>query len=337
MHIDRLRHPSSPPNNGWIQAAALGAAGLAASAVLVRYLTSKAESEHRQLGDFIDVDNTRIHYVDCGSGPVVVVLHGNGAMLEEMDSSGVLKHLAKSHRVIALDRPGFGLSSRPEGHWTPERESKLLLAFMRKLGLDRPVIVAHSWATLVALNLALDHPDAISGLVLIGGYFYPTTRNDVAIQSLVATPILGDVFRHTLMPFVSRAITPMAFKKLFAPRTPPKAFLEAYSVAMATRPSQLGSVAFDTVEMPIAAGRLVSRYAELLIPVVLIAGASDKIATLAHQSRRLNDELHNSTIDEVPDVGHMVHHAHPELVERRVAQVFERAALPVGAILEPAS
>ncbi len=208
---------------------------------------------------------------------------------------------------------------------------------MRKLGLDRPVIVAHSWAALVALNLALDDPDAISGLVLIGGYFYPTTRGDVAVQSLVATPIVGDVFRYTLMSFISRATAPMSFKKLFAPLTPPKAFLEAYPVAMATRPSQLGSVAFDTVEMPIAAGRLGSRYAELLIPVVLIAGASDQISSLAHQSRRLNDELHNSTIDEVPDAGHMVHHAKPDLVKRRVEQVFERALKPVSPSLEPVS
>jgi pimeloyl-ACP methyl ester carboxylesterase len=337
MQIHRSRHASSPLYNGWIQAAALGAAGLAASAVLVRFLTNKAESEHRQLGELIDIDNTRIHYVDRGSGPVVIVLHGNGAMLEEMDSSGVLEHLAKSHRVIALDRPGFGLSSRPEGHWTPERESKLLFAFMRKLGLDRPVIVAHSWATLVAVNLALDEPDAISGLVLIGGYFYPTTRTDVAIQSFVATPIVGDVFRHTLMSFISRAVAPMAFDKMFAPRTPPQAFLEAYSVAMATRPSQLGSVAFDTVEMPIAAGRLASRYTELLIPIALIAGAGDQISTLAHQSRRLNGELPNSTIDEVPDAGHMLHHAYPDLVERRVAQVFERTVRPIDASLEPAS
>ncbi len=114
MQINRSRHASSPLKGGWIQAAALGAAGLVASAVLVRYFTSKAESEHRQLGDLVDIDNTRIHYVDRGNGPVVIVLHGNGAMLEEMDSSGVLDHLARSHRVIALDRPGFGLSSRPE-------------------------------------------------------------------------------------------------------------------------------------------------------------------------------------------------------------------------------
>lgn len=336
MQITRSRQASSALNNRWVQAAALGAAGLAASAVLTQYLTNRAESEHRQLGEVIDIDNTRIHYVDQGSGPVVIVLHGNGSMLEEMDSSGVLKHLAKSYRVIALDRPGFGPSTRPEGHWSPERESQLLLAFMQKLGVDRPVIVAHSWATLVALNVALANPDAISGLVLIGGYYYPTTRADVTMQSVVATPILGDLFRHTIMPFISRGIAPMAFEKMFAPLSPPRAFLEAYSVAMATRPSQLGSVASDTVEMPIAAARLGSRYAELLIPIVLVAGASDQISTLSHQSRRLNDELHNSIIDEVPDAGHMVHHAHPELIERRVAQVFERAVRPLSASLEPA-
>jgi pimeloyl-ACP methyl ester carboxylesterase len=74
----------------------------------------------------------------------------------------------------------------------------------------------------------------------------------------------------------------------------------------------------------VAAGRL------------LVAGASDQISAPVHQSRRLYDELHNSTIDEVPDAGQMVHHAHPELLARRVAQVFERAIRPLAATSEPA-
>jgi hypothetical protein len=70
MQIDRFRQVSSPLSNRWVQASALRAAGLAASAVLVRYLTSRAESQHRQLGELIEIDNTRINYVDRGSGPV---------------------------------------------------------------------------------------------------------------------------------------------------------------------------------------------------------------------------------------------------------------------------
>jgi pimeloyl-ACP methyl ester carboxylesterase len=311
------------------KAAALGAAGLAASAVLVHYLARLAERQHRPTGKFASVGNNRIHYVDSGSGPPVVVLHGNGAMLDELKSSGLLDQLGKTHRVIALDRPGFGLSIRTDRDWSPEREAAMLLAFIYHLRLERPVIVAHSWATLVALSLALDEPDAISGLVLVSGYYYPTMRADAAMQGLIAMPVLGDLLRHTLWPLISRATAVWTFRHMFSPLRPTSAFLQEYSVPMATRPSQLRSVADDTVDMPRAASRLARRYAELQLPVDLIAGADDKIVTPLRQSRRLNTELHNSFLDEVPGAGHMVHHAHPELVERRVAHVFQRALKPV--------
>jgi pimeloyl-ACP methyl ester carboxylesterase len=310
--------------------ALLGAAGLAASALLVRHLTKRAEKQHRPVGKFAHIGNTQIHYVDRGSGPPVVVLHGNGSMIEELESSHLLKQLAQTHRVVAMDRPGFGLSTRPNRDWSPEREAELLLALIHQLGLERPVVVAHSWATLVALSLALEEPDAVSGLVLIGGYYYPTTRADVAMQRLVAMPAVGDLYRHTLLPLLARVSAPFGFKHMFSPLRPTAEFLQHYSVPMATRPSQLRSVADDTVEMPRAAARLAPRYAELRLPVDLIAGIDDKVVTPAHHSRRLNGELHNSILDEVPGVGHMVHHAHPRLVERRVAHVFQRALKPVA-------
>lgn len=323
--------PSSQANPSWRRAALLGAAGLAASAVVVRYLARQAERRHRPIGRFTTLGNKTIHFVDRGSGPPVVLLHGNGGMVDELEASGLIARLAEGHRVIALDRPGFGLSTRPDQEWSAEQEAQLLLALMHQLRLERPVIVAHSWSALVALSLALDEPDAVSGLVLIGGYFYPTTRVDAMIQGIVAAPIVGDILQHTLWPLVSRAMAPWAFKKVFWPLRPTDAFLKRYSLPMATRPSQIGAVADDTASMPKTAARLSKRYRELLMPVDLISGTDDRMVTPSHHSRRLHRELHNSFLDEVPGVGHMVHHAHPNLVARRVAHVFERALKPVRA------
>jgi pimeloyl-ACP methyl ester carboxylesterase len=330
MNVTSWRQPARG-HVQWRNAALVGAAGLAASAVLVHYLARRAEARHRPIGRFTTIGKTDIHYVDRGSGPPVVLLHGNGGMVDELEASGLIGQLAESHRVIALDRPGFGLSTRPGRDWGPEQEAQLLLVLMHQLGLERPVIVAHSWATLVALSLALEEPDAVSGLVLIGGYYYPTTRIDVVMQGVVATPVVGDLFRHTVWPLIGRIKAPLAFRKIFWPMQPTAAFLERYSVPMATRPSQLCAVADDTSSMPAAAARLSKRYGELLMPVDLIVGTNDAMVTPSHHSRRLNRELHNSFLDQVPGAGHMVHHAHPKLVERRVAHVFERALEPVAA------
>lgn len=147
-------------NERWRNGALLGVAGLAASAVIVQYLAKRAESRHQPIGRFTTIGKTQIHYVDRGAGPPVVLLHGNGGTVDEMNTSGLIQQLAESHRVIALDRSGFGHSTRPQRDWSPEHEAELLLALMHQLQLERPVIVAHSWATLVALSLALEDPDA---------------------------------------------------------------------------------------------------------------------------------------------------------------------------------
>lgn len=315
-----------------LQVGLVGLAGLVASAIFVQYMARRAETAHKPRGKLLQLGNSTVHVVDRGSGPPVVVLHGNGSMVEDPLSSGVTELLAQGHRVIAIDRPGFGLSTRDQsGEWTPEREAQLLAHLIKSMGLDRPIIVAHSWATLTALALALEEPDSVSGLVLVSGYYYPTVRADVAIQSIVSIPVIGHVLRNTVLPLLSRASAPLAFKKMFAPLKVSREFVSQYSVSMAARPSHLKSLANDTATMPKAAKRLSARYAELQLPIVLIAGSEDHIVSPGHHSERLHDELPNSSLEIVHGGSHMLLHANPYLVERRVKGLLEREPGPIAA------
>jgi hypothetical protein len=86
---------------------------LVASAILNRVLAKMAERRNPPIGRFIVVDGVRLHYVERGKGEPLVLLHGNGSMIQDFDSSGLLDAAAKTYRVIAFDRPGFGYSDRP--------------------------------------------------------------------------------------------------------------------------------------------------------------------------------------------------------------------------------
>ena len=267
----------------------------------------------------MQVRGRTIQLVDRGSGPCVVILHGNGSMLEDIDSSGLIDLLADNHRVIAFDRPGFGESDRESGgRWTPEREADVIAEVLTRLGVNWPIVVGHSWGTLVALSLALRDLTSIAGLVLLSGYYYPTTRLDVALQTPASLPVLGNLLRHTVLPLTGRLAAPAAFRKLFKPQSVPGRFLTEYSVPMATRPSQLKSSADDTVSMPHAARVLSGRYCEIKVPVHLIAGSDDAVVSTSEQSQRLNRELHLSTLEVLEGVGHMTHHARPDLVVQAV-------------------
>ena len=301
---------------------ALGAtaAGLTAAALFNRYKAEQAERRMPPLGRFIDVDGTRLHYVDRGKGQPVVMLHGNGAMIQDMIVSGVVFSAAEKYRVIAFDRPGFGYSDRPRSTvWTPHAQAQLLHRALVQLGIERPIIVGHSWGTLVALSLALDFPQDIASLVLLSGYYYPTPRMDVVISLPSATPIVGDILSNTISPMMGRVMTPSVFKKLFAPSPITKRF-SGFPVEMALRPSQLKAAAADTALMVPAAAALSSRYHELNLPVIILAGDADKIADFDQQSARLHGDILGSVLVRVPDAGHMIHHIAPDQVLSAIDQ-----------------
>ena len=299
------------------------------SATLVQYLSKRAVVRRKAIGRKLGVSGHTVQLVDQGTGPCVVVLHGNGSMLEDLSSSGLIDQLAEKYRVIALDRPGFGGTNRgTSGAWTPERESALLLEVLAALGVERALVVAHSWGTLVALSLALRQPTSVNGLVLLSGYYYPTTRLDVALQTPASLPIIGNLLRHTVLPLIGRLSAPAAFRELFRPLPVPQRYVDEYSVGMATRPSQLKSTADDTVSMPGAARALSAHYGEINVPVHLIAGAEDGIVSTVEQSERLNEALPSSSLEILEGVGHMTHHARPDLVvlavDRLTEQLHER-------------
>src|SRR5437868_1491334 len=90
------------------------AATLGASALYAKFRTGQAERNNPPEGEFIDVDRVRLHYIDRGQGPAVVLVHGNGSMIKDFELSGIVDKLAETNRVIVFDRPGYGHSDRPD-------------------------------------------------------------------------------------------------------------------------------------------------------------------------------------------------------------------------------
>ncbi len=137
------------------------------------------------------VQGVKLHYIERGSGSPIVLLHGNGVTSQDWDVSGILDGLAADHRVIAFDRPGFGYSERPRNvDWTPVQQAELLHLALTQLKVTRPVLVGHSWGTLVALALALDYPADNRSLVLLSGYYYPEGQREARFRRGLYGPLL---------------------------------------------------------------------------------------------------------------------------------------------------
>ena len=216
------------------------AASLAAMTAYNIYRARKAEREHPPTGRFVTVDGVRLHYIEKGEGPPVVLLHGNVVTAEDFRTSGVLELLARRHRVIAFDRPGFGYSDRPHGSaWSARAQANLLRSALDVLDISRPVVLGHSWGAAVALAMALNHPDDVRGLVLLSGYYYPTLRADVLLSSPPAIPILGDLLRFSISPLLGKLLQPLLLKGMFAPLPVPADFTTGSTPNMSLRPGQI--------------------------------------------------------------------------------------------------
>jgi pimeloyl-ACP methyl ester carboxylesterase len=319
------RHAGSA---GWLGAALAGAAALGLAALYNVAAARRAARSNPPRGRFVTVDGVRLHYLEQGSGTPVVFLHGNGAMAEDWVISDVMARAADAgFRAIAFDRPGFGWSERPRGRdFAPESQARLIGEALRQIGVERPIVVAQSWGTLVALAMALEAPRELRGLVLIGGYYFPTARVDVALFSPPAIPVIGDAMRYTISPLLGRLIAPLLYRKIFAPRPVPWRFRDRFPLAMALRPSQIRAAAAETALLIPAALRLRSRYFAIGVPTVLMAGMGDRIVNTARQTLHLHRQLPSSVLHVVPKAGHMLHH----LVPQQVVEAIRAIDLALG-------
>lgn len=289
-----------------------------AAALYVQGRTRAAERANPPVGRFIEADGVRLHYVEAGQGPPLVLLHGLGTTLEELALSGMINEASKRYRVIAFDRPGYGYSERPRRlGWHPSAQARVLRTALRKLNVQRPIVAAHSFGTLVAAALALDFPGTVGSLVLLSGLYFPSVRLDAPLLIPPAVPVVGGLLRHTVSPLAGRLTWRLWLQLLFAPAPVPERFSAGFPAWIALRPSQLLAVAQESFVILPATLDLARRYKQLTLPVVIVAGDKDRYVS-RHHSVRLNRLLTNSQLILVPGAGHMVHHADLQSVMKAV-------------------
>lgn len=138
---------------------------------------------------YIEVNGGRMHYVDEGEGPPIVMVHGTPTW--SFLYRNLLSALVKSHRVVAIDHLGFGLSDKPEeGDYRPETLARNLEALIWRLDLEDIVLVVHDFGGPIGLSYAIEHPENIRALVLFNTWMWSLggTRAEKA-SKIMAGPI----------------------------------------------------------------------------------------------------------------------------------------------------
>jgi haloalkane dehalogenase len=157
-----------------------------------------------------DTGEGRLHYVDEGDGPPVVIVHGTPTWTFEYRD--LVRRLAATHRVIAADHLGFGLSDRPAGaDYRPAAHARRLAALLDALDLRDVTLVVHDFGGPIGLSWALDHPDRVARLVLLNTFLWPLGDDPAVarVGRLAAGPV--GRFLYLRLNASPRWIVPAAF------------------------------------------------------------------------------------------------------------------------------
>lgn len=275
------------------------------------------------LGQFVSVNGRRLHYVSKGSGRPVVFLHGNPG--SHHDYAMVLGAVAQSYRTFAFDRPGHGYSERHDSTSAPlEVQSRVLHEAFRRLSIEKPLVVGHSWGGSLALAMAVARSDALAGLVLLAPAAYPSDDPQWWTY-LTHIPLLGGLVLRTFAPLIGRGIVRESLKDAYHPEPVPPDYAEL-AEALWTRPDQIRACANDDRSLDLSLQSLSQRYAEIDVPVLIITGDSDRLVRAEQHAIRLHETIPRAELIGLEQTGHQIPQTRPESVIAAIDRAWELVA-----------
>jgi pimeloyl-ACP methyl ester carboxylesterase len=291
-------------------------------------------------GVMIEVAGATLNVVELGpcDGHPVVLIHGASSNLEAMRKP-LGEMLAEKHRVILIDRPGHGWSSRArEEDSTPLAQGRMIEEALAKLAIGRAILVVHSWAGALGARMALDHPARIAGLVMLAPVAYPWRGGVGWYNELVAMPVIGPLLAYTITLPLGLFLTRPGARNVFLPQVMPDDFIRETATPLLLRPREFLANARDLVTLKAAVAEQAPRYAEIKLPTVVISGDVDKTVSTSIHSRPFAASVHGAKLVVLDGVGHMIQNAAPEVVAREIDALIEKAqrgtAAAAGGLVE---
>lgn len=252
-------------------------------------------------GHNIMVDGVSTFFIDVGTGKPIVLIHGGGAGADSWGNwKDVIPALGDGFRVIAVDMLGFGHTGKPNGDFVYSQQARIrhMAAFLKALDLDAPLVVGNSMGGATALGIAVEHPELIGKLILMGS----AGLNTQVHEDL--KPVIHYDFTRDGMVRLVRALTTDAFviddaliDYRFSLATDPDT-RRAYAAAMAWIREQNG---LFYPEAYIRQNR---------VPTLVVNGKNDKVVPVSNAYKFL-DLIEQSSGYIMPYCGHWAMIEHP--------------------------
>lgn len=306
-----------------------------------QWVAYAAARDFPPIGDYMEVAGERVQYLDTGprtSDParIIVLLHGASANLRDpMEQFG--DALSRHYRIIAIDRPGHGWTSRNGGRgdamlaW----QSDFVVAVLKKLGIGQAVIMGHSWGGALALRIGLDHPEVARAVIAAAPVCYPWPGGIERIYQIIASPLLGRILANTIAAPVGEHMFGPALQLVFSPKPVPPDYPGKTGVRLALRPSDVLANAEDLIELEPQIVVQSPRYRDLKPPLLIITGDQDRIVSPQLHAFHLKEDVPGAELVVLPGSGHVAVGTSAERAVAAVHAFLDRLAK--GPTAEPAA
>jgi pimeloyl-ACP methyl ester carboxylesterase len=315
--------------------AALVGVILAGLVLFTAWTARRVEKALPPRGRFIDVDGARIHYLDKGSGPTLLLVHGLAGQMHNFTHS-LLGKLMRDFRVVILDRPGSGYSTRPtEDMATIGAQAGVISRFCELLGLERPLIVGHSLGGAIALQLALNHPERVGGLALLAPVTHEPEDVPPPFDGMeIASPLLRRLIAWTLATPLSMVNRDRALTTLFGPQPVAEDFATRGGALLNLRPKSFIGASGDVMAARSELAEMPARYKDLTIPVGILYGTDDRILDPVLHGKGLAAKVTSADVEFIEGGGHMILITSADQAAAFIARMAQRVA-PVASKLAP--
>jgi pimeloyl-ACP methyl ester carboxylesterase len=304
----------------------LAVLGIASLVLATLWIAAKAERLVPPVGKFIEIDGNRIHYVDQGEGRPIVFVHGLGAQLHHFRHT-LFGQFGPGYRLIALDRPGAGYSVRASGATgSLSEQAEIVRRFIEALGLKRPLVVGHSLGGTIALTLAVEHPEAISGIALLS----PLTHMESGAREKLGSLYIPSRLWRRIMSYTLAIPTSLRYARptmefIFAPQAFPADYMVDGGGWLGLRPAHFYATSSDVVAVEQDLGRIEQRYGEIAMPAGILFGEADRVTSFHTQGEPMISRINGLDFESVDGLGHMPQFNEPERVIAFIKRIAARA------------
>ncbi|MEM1046587.1 MAG: alpha/beta hydrolase [Pseudomonadota bacterium] len=293
--------------------------------------THAVERAFPVLGDRLSLNGGDLHVVERGNGIPVVMLHGASGNLRDWTAS-IFDDVAGRHRAVAVDRPGHGWSdSWQDGGHDPRRQAAILHDAFQRLGIERPVLVGHSFAGTVVLAYALRYPENTGGILFLSGVSHPWPGGVGRHHEIAALPVVGALFAHLCVPLAYLVRAEAAVRSVFHPNRPPTGYADKTGIALYSRPSAVRTNARELTRLKPIVMQMEGEYRAITAPLIALTGDSDGVIYTHLHTPPLVDKVPGAELRVLDTVGHCPHHVAPEAVLTAIDDLVRRR---VGAAAE---